>query len=420
MNRTLSIVQLPTRHWPGLDRRHRERLGSLGRQTFMGRRFVASLVLGLGGALAVTGCGPVGPAAIPTRAGNTWQEIRDSPLSPRSAAVGVWTGREVLLIGGRDGELCPPNALCLRDGTPLADGAALDPRTGQWRRIADAPVPLGGAAAAVVGQTAYFLPHTPDPAAAATALAYEVDQNRWHWLPVPFGSADHYGLVAAGDQLVAHVTSDEARTGADFIFHPGTATWRALPPDPLGKLAERSIVWTGAELALFGTDPAADPGTNRPPVVRAALLDLATGSWRELSHSTMVSIAPWIVVDGSLVNTAVRGADGDLGSAYPNGGRLDPVTGRWSSLPDLPDGIEHVAGAFTASTAIYFGVQGAVLDTTADRWLRLPVIPDDGGNSHTIVAAGTDLVAFGGVDWTSEVKVELSNSTWIWAPPTTA
>jgi hypothetical protein len=333
--------------------------------------------------------------------------------------VGVWTGREVLLIGGRNGDLCPPNALCLRDGTPLVDGAALDPRTGTWRRIADAPVPPGGTAA-VVGQTAYVMPYAPDPAAGATALAYEIDQDRWHWLPVPFGSADHYEFVAAGDQLVAHVTTDGARTGADFIFHPGTATWRALPPDPLGKLAERSIVWTGAELALFGTDLAADPGTNRPPVVRAALLDLDTGSWRELPHSTMVSIAPWIVVNGSLVNTAVRRADADLGGGYPKGGRLDPVTGRWSSLPDLPGGIEHVAGAFTDSTAIYFGVQGAVLDTTAGRWLPLPVIPDDGGNNRTIVAAGAELVAFGGVDWTSGMKAELSNSTWIWAPPTTA
>jgi hypothetical protein len=61
-----------------------------------------------------------------------------------------------------------------------------------------------------------------------------------------------------------------------------------------------------------------------------------------------------------------------------------------------------------------------VLDTTTDRWVRLPVIPDGGYRGHTIVAAGTKLVAFGGVDWTSQMEADLSNGTWIWSPATTS
>jgi hypothetical protein len=62
-----------------------------------------------------------------------------------------------------------------------------------------------------------------------------------------------------------------------------------------------------------------------------------------------------------------------------------------------------------------------VLDTTTDRWVRLPVIPDGGYRGHTIVAAGTKLVAIGGVDWTSQMgAADLSDGTWIWSPATTS
>lgn len=366
------------------------------------------LAAGLAVAVAVSGCGEAEPAA--GRQGD-WREVAGSPLSPRVAAVGVWTGREVLLIGGRNGSLCPPNVHCVTDGTPLADGAALDPRTGRWRRIADAPVPVPFGQAVVLGQTAYLLP-TPGPVDQDGLLAYRIDEDRWHWLPVPFDTGAWYQLTTAGDRLIASLQSDEAGPGEDFSYHPETGDWTALPPDPLGDLHGRTMVWTGDELVLFGNRLAHDPAAP-PPVVSAAAHDPASGTWRELPDSEILASAPWVVADGSLVNPTMH----DGGGTHPYGGKLDPATGQWSPLPERPAGAEFSAGAYTGSTAIYHGVRDVVLDVAADRWVRLPAVPDRVDSGRTVLAAGTDLVAFGGVHWTSDAEPELTHRTWLWSPP---
>jgi hypothetical protein len=334
--------------------------------------------------------------------------------------VGLWTGREVLLIGGANGALCPPNAGCTSDGTSLADGAAFDPRTGGWRSIADAPVPLRLSPAAVAGQTAYLLPYSLERVSGL--LAYEIGEDRWHEVPLPVDSDGWYQL-AAGDRLVAYLGSHEGGSGEDFVYDPAAERWRPLPADPLGDSFDRTMVWTGDELVLFGAELVPNPGAEEPAVVRAAALDLATGSWRRLPDSEILSSGPWLVADGVLVNPSLGGADGgetnNWGRFYPNGGRLDPATGEWSPLPEPPAGVEYAAGAFGSSTAVYTGVREAVLDVNANRWVGLPGVPDIAfESSHTVVAAGTDLVAFGGVYWASMVEPELTNQLWIWSPTT--
>jgi hypothetical protein len=325
----------------------------------------------------------------------------------------------VLLVGGRDGELCPPNAACSTDGTPLADGAALDRGTGRWRTIADAPVPVTDLRAQVIGQVAYFLPHPFGPGAGKGLLTYRVDEDRWQWQPVPFGAAEWYQLAVAEGRLVAYLGSDEQVRSADYLLDPETGSWTELPPDPLGELHSRTMAWTGDELVLFGNP--LEPARSGPPVVRAAALELATEDWRALPDSEILASAPWLVADGSLVNPTLGDADGgevdNWGHSYPYGGRLDLQTGQWSPLPEPPAGIDHAAGAYAGSTAIYHGVRDAVLDAATGQWVRLPAIPDSGVTSRTVVAAGTDLVAFGGVAWDGGgSEPHLSNRTWTWRP----
>jgi hypothetical protein len=145
---------------------------------------VALVALAMGGVMAAAACGRAGPpvtgTSTETAASRSWREIPGSPLVPREAALGLWTGREVLLIGGSDASRCPPGADCAADSTPLADGAAVDPRAGSCRRLAYSPVPFSWGRGVVVGQTAYILPGTSGPADADELLAYQIDQDRWH------------------------------------------------------------------------------------------------------------------------------------------------------------------------------------------------------------------------------------------------
>jgi hypothetical protein len=368
----------------------------------IGRRAV--LAAAACGVLLAAGCGPVGDQAA-------WQELPGSPLSPREAALGLWTGSEALLIGGSDDPPCPPMADCPVDATPLADGAALDPATSRWRRIADSPVPLLGARGVVVGTTAYVLQ--------AGLLAYEIDRDTWKRVKVPFDTRAPYGLVAAGDRLVAYLGTDESASGKDYVFDPATDAWTALPADPLGAGFEREMAWSGRDLVLFDHELTANPGAEKPTLTRVAALDLTTRSWRRLPDSPMLGVGPWVLAGDRLVNPTLGGADGgqigNWGRTYPYGGSVAPATGEWSPLPDPPGG--ESAGAHTGTTAVYTAPAGALLDITAGSWQRVPTVPGGTPGGPTVVAAGARMLVFGGVRWDrSETKGTLLNNAWIWSP----
>jgi len=76
---------------------------------------------------------PLNDGAAYDPASNSWRILPRAPLSPRSWAEGAWTGTEMIVWGGAAGR---PG----EDKTRLSDGAAYDPSSDSWRRIADAPI----------------------------------------------------------------------------------------------------------------------------------------------------------------------------------------------------------------------------------------------------------------------------------------
>ena len=379
-------------------------------------------------ALVTAACGAQEPAG-PEKAGDSavWQAVPAGPLSPREGALALWTGREVLLIGGSDAPPCPPTASCVPpDMPPLADGAAFDPQTGTWRRIADAPVPFEWAEGTVMDTTAYlWIPGSPGrPSADPAFLAYRIEEDRWEELPFPSGDPGHFrGIVQAGDRIVAYTGSDEQGEQPDLVFDPAAGSWNELPPDPLSPSFDRSMAWSGRELVLFDHELVPNPGSEEPAVTRAAALDVETGSWRRLPNSEILASGPWVLANGRLVNPMLGGADGGevnkWGPTYPYGGILDPASGRWSALPDPPDGEEDFgSGVLTEPGGHYFGYRGWILDTTAGTWLEIPDLDgDELVTGRTVVAAGADLFAFGGARWKEHgVEATLLAEAWIWSP----
>ena len=64
--------------------------------------------------------------------GGTWRKLPPAPVPPRLGAANVWTGTELLIWGGSD---------CGGCGTkPIGAGAAYDPATNQWRKLATSPL----------------------------------------------------------------------------------------------------------------------------------------------------------------------------------------------------------------------------------------------------------------------------------------
>lgn len=334
--------------------------------------------------------------------------MQDAPIPPRVPAVAIWTGEEVLFLGG-DTDPCPASASCVTPTVaPLADGAALDPSTGAWRRIADAPIGFTFADAELVDDTVYVWAYgEPDRPGAPTAfLAYNLETDRWRRLELPPRAKEMGDLVVAGSRIVTNRGTDEGGSDRVAAYDLAGNEWTVLPDDPLTRGYARKLVWTDDDLQLLDhalpVDPTVDPPTDPP--LRTAAFDFTAGSWRRLPDRTEYPSGAYTI-------------DNDF--AWPES---DPeLEAAWKTLEDPPAGQEDFGvGAFatallTTTGAWYFRHSGWAYDAPQRTWFAIPPLEQGRGVEGRLYAgAGRDLVAFGGFDWTGD-EIELLKDAWIWS-----
>jgi len=337
-----------------------------------------------------------------------WQDISTELLSPRADALGVWTGSEVLIIGGEPGPSCPPIALCTApEFPPLSDGAAFDPVAGSWRPIADAPVPLDGTTSAVVHDGLLYVMAYARPSRGIELggfFRYSPASDTWEELPSPDG--DRNQLVKSGDTIIAYRESDEEGEVADIRFDIATGTWSELPPDPLSPSFDRLYVDVDGRLFLFAKDIVRSPRSESPNLARIAEVDVESGEFTEVGKSEILWTLDGQVVDSRIVFPYPGSSDGgqvnNWGRSYPYGGIYDPGSGEWEVLPDpATDENFEIAGVVGASGAAFIEPSGMVLDLESLEWIELPASPDSDLRlaNRTVVTAGQSLFVFGGEFW---------------------
>lgn len=365
------------------------------------------------------------PTDQPAPSPRGWEPLPPSPLAPRTNALAFWTGSEVLVLGGEPETWCHPGSDCAAPRfAPLADGAAFDPVAGSWRSIATAPLAFAdNVSAEVVDGDLYVLVYgSPDqPGDGRGFLRYRIADDRWERLPSPAAEVDRYRLVGAGKGVVAYTGSDETGARPDLIFDPTTRTWAELPTDPLSPSFDRSMTVAGGGLYLFAKDLVANPGSEKPSLARGARFDMDTGTWEMRSTSEMIGgwtpvsvgsliVFPWLgEADGGQVN--------NWGRSYPYGGIYDTATDTWSPLPQPPGGTFEVAGVIGADGTEYWSATGAVLDLARRSWMAVPSLQGGVGvtSNRAVVAAGTDMFAFGGETWT-DTKGIVIGQAYRWTP----
>lgn len=329
-----------------------------------------------------------------TSASGEWAGLSGSPLSPRSNAAGAWLDGEFFLVGGQLSAPCPPNADCIAPDRLLKDGAAFNPATGTWRRIADAPVALSEGEPVVVAGRLYF---QLGYGSTASVYAYDAGADAWSKVPTPAGGGV---LVAFGDRLASVAWSTEVAGAHDELLDPATGEWTRLPADPLEPAYERTMVRVGDRALLFAKDVPPESGA-KAPVFRLAELDLATGKWRRLPDSEVVGTAGRAV--GDLVvfpelGSYDGGEVGNWGRDYPAGGIYDPATGVWSQLPDRAKSDDGLSYARATPAGALLLTDSGLLDPVGRSWITVPEPP--GGNllGQTVVVAPDGLLVFGGWD----------------------
>ena len=169
-----------------------------------------------------------------------WRPLAHGPLPPRQGAVGLWTGSEVVVVGGHDG-----------DGRTAAQAAAYDATADAWRLLPNADGLPGATvmAATWTGERAVLWAYDEEPVPQPRLLVLDVAAEAWGRLdPPPFAPANAAsGLAADEDGNLVATTTEFRSVGAARL---PAATVAATGPAP------------GSDA---GTVPAPGPGPGTTP-----------------------------------------------------------------------------------------------------------------------------------------------------------
>lgn len=197
-----------------------------------------------------------GAAYDPER--DSWRVLRPSPL-PGSGLVSAWTGSEFLIWStitwkgvGKPARL--DNA-----------GAAYDPRTDQWRTIPRAPLSnrsgtysvWTGKELIVWGGRGISSDPYKEPGVLEDGAAYTPTADRWRMLskaPIPMRLGA--GITWTGERMVLWGGEAPTRRRPEYddgvAYDPSEDRWYAIPPAPLQSRLSPSAIWTGEEVILWG------------------------------------------------------------------------------------------------------------------------------------------------------------------------
>jgi hypothetical protein len=278
---------------------------------------------------------------------DTWETIPGAPLSPRTGHVAVWTGKYMLIWGGRNG------------AGLLADGALYDPVTRLWVSTPVSP------------------PFSPTPRANATAI--------WTGNEV---------LIYGGETATPGPTT----TGA--LLEPELGRWRGMSTvgaPPLGRREEnRAAVWTGSHFLVWHPDGGAryEPDLNLwTPIATAGQPE------RRRSHSAVWTGTELLIWGGVFYDPF-----------FQDGAAYNPMTDTWRALATAgaPSARENALAVWTGHEMVVwsgtFGIastwvqDGAMYDPTRDSWRPMSAAgaPEYGRTRVEMVWSGQAVHFFGG------------------------
>ncbi len=364
------------------------------------------------GAVAVSGWddNEQQPVDQPTGAApsNDWQPIASSPLKPRHGAVGVWTGAEMLVIGGTTWFPCPPSADC--SGPPAdtlrSDGAAYDPRTDTWRPLARAPRPVYGGIAAWSSTEMVIVTNR-------TTLAYDPQGDSWRALEPPPADAFNQSVVTdTGIVFGSYEKFAQQTQGPDWLLDPVTGKWSPLPTDPFRESYDRSLAWDGERLWLLSMSVDNHSQAYRGATSRVAVLE--DDAWRVVGETPRLEQGQrwWWFQDRLAAPVSPYSPAGGLG-AY-----LTPSSLEWSSIPST--GVHRSSQEpgcplpAVGPGATWLAGGGPVL-TSLDPLTTVVVPPCQGiAVPDVAVWSGDELIIWGGIGPGYRGNV---NAGMTWTPP---
>lgn len=348
-----------------------------------------------------------------------WIRTADAPLGARNYAAIAWAGNEILVIGGSEA-FCPPAASCPPSLIPpLSDGAAYNPLTDSWRKIADAPVSVRWAETTTVGNDVFLLASTNYSYNPKRLLRYRLNQDNWDEVALPENMLEPAIAVIGRNTLLYYSRSDQNGLAAYWQLDTTTGEWTQLPRDSLGPGFSRQIIAVDGDFYLFDQAIVSSPGgADGPSYIRAARY--RQQQWEILPVSNSVYFAPSLIAGGRLISPVLGCTDGGETDSYGRcvsfGAVFDTEANTWYELPEIPGheagGYTGYPGGFSESNLVISKPGYPALDATTNEWFIIPLLDLGGNIQRTVQSAGLYGFAFGG----ASEDGKLLKDAWIWKP----
>lgn len=265
----------------------------------------------------------------------------------QDGVTAVWDGREMLVLGGRD-------ALGL-----VRDGASYSPELDRWRALSSALPPRAPLTALYTGHDVLVLGSARDGLEGLRFLP-GTDVFASTLIRGPSSMRLGHSALWTGAEVVVWGGADElgAVRADGYRYVPSRRRWRAIrDAGAMNARRGHSAVWSSSEMLVFG-------GVDRAGRSLAAPVSYvpAVDAWRALSSVDAPSpregqVAVW--TGDAMLIWGGRDASG----TRVDGASYDPWDDAWTALPPLPAEYAGRAGA----AGIWTGSELVVLAGDADR-----------------------------------------------------
>lgn len=329
-----------------------------------------------------------------------WRTIAEAPLAAREHATAVWTGTEVVVVGGR------------ADGAWSSEAAAWDPVSDTWRPLPPVPLTFTDESSAVwTGSEVVVV-----GSRSGQTASYNPEADRWRALaaqPTRLQGVTSLAWDGAEVIVVGPVPSSATDTAAvrALALDPKSGTWRRLAAPPVrgfGVLPQVAVV-NGVVVALgraaFAVDGRLavtryDGATDTWSQVEAAPFEERTNTW--LLDVAVDPVANELVVAGSVRNPSwqFHAAAWSPDDGWRELDGLEPGPHRRPHVTVVPAG-PVVVFPVSVSAPVVSNWTGRALNAwvhTIDGWRPLPQLPPAPRPGASVVWTGQDLFLWSGKD----------------------
>ena len=333
---------------------------------------VAAAVLLLAGAVGVaTQIGvdsTAPPATQPTLSGG-WERLPEAPIGPRFQHLAVSTGNGLFVWGGYGGD------------SERTDGAFYDASTQSWVKAPRAPLARDrGDAIGVWTGTEVVVVNGID--GNVRAAAYQPGTNTWRELPDPplKNSANMMSWAVFVDGAVVVVAvSEEGEEGVRnevAVLDLASGEWRigAGPSAPFGSGFDAVVV--GSEVVVVARHGMGGKSCGQPVVLSYSP---ASDVWRPITPTPLdLLVSVGVASTGAEVFIVGGQCGGDV--VGRKAFLLNPSTGVWRPVASVPDGVrgdDRYAEVWTGSSVVLFDDVGAPVfySPSSDTWRTGPASP---------------------------------------------